>query len=236
MYDMASLDDIIQKIPRPILVVGILVLALGLIISQNPLQDGCDVQMTNFGRVVRGILAGYKTQKKLTQFAQIENFKNLCREGNSQGSCENYYLALKKITDGLKMVDDKCVPKLIENYENLNKILSNAIQIMALNAWGEKPPASVSERLGWLSESQIFTFCRLKTQLVRIYTDEEYKKMRARTYVEFPDVWPESIALSQRAEIPRPTVLKSAANPKGTLAEDEIFKRSLFSLRCDLYL
>jgi hypothetical protein len=233
---MASLDDIVQKIPRPILVIGVLVTALGLIISQNPLQDGCDVQLTNFSRVVRGILTGYKTQKKLTQFAQIENFKSLCREGNSQGACENYYLALKKMTDGLKMIDDKCIPKLVENYENMNVVISNAIQIMALNAWGEKPPASVSERMGWLAESQIFTFCRLKAQFVRLSSEEDYKKLRAKTYAEFPDAWPESVSLSQRAELPRPTALRSATNTKGSLVEEEVFKRSLFSLRCDLYL
>ena len=194
------------------------------------------MQISNFGRTTRGILAGYKTKKNLTQLAQIENFKNLCREGNSQGSCENYYGALKKVTDGLIAVDDKCVSKLIENYENLSKVVSNAIQIMALNAWGEKPPVGVTERLGWLAEADVYTFCRLRAQLIRISTDEEYKALRARTYAEFPDVWPESVTLTQRSELPRPTALKSESNKMGTLSSDDVFKRSLFSLRCDLYL
>lgn len=233
---MATPQEIIEKIPKPVLVIGILLLALGLILYSNPLQDGCDVQVNNFTRVVRGILTGYKNKSQRTQFAQIENFKISCREGNSQGSCENYYDGLKKITDGLKLVDDKCVPKLNESFENLKKVLSNGIQIMALNAWGDHPPAGTSERLGWLVESDIFTFCRLKTQLIRTVSDEEYKSLRARTYTEFPEAWPESIPIAQRSELPRPTALKSEVNPKGTLPEEEIFKRSLFSLRCDLYL
>lgn len=233
---MATPQEIIEKVPRPILVIGILAIALALIVYSNPLQDGCDVQVTNFTRVVRGVLTGFKNKSQRTQFAQIESFKTLCREGNSQGSCENYYDGLKKITDGLKLVDDKCVPKLNESFENLQKVLSNGIQIMALNAWGEQPPAGTSERMGWLVESDIYTFCRLKTQLIRTVSDEEYKSLRARTYAEFPEAWTDSITIAQRSEVRRPMALKSEANPKGSLVEEEIFKRSLFSLRCDLYL
>lgn len=233
---MAGLNDIVYKIPKPILVIGILLLALIIIVSQNPLQDGCDVQVTNFTRMVRGVLSAYKTKKNLKQFAQIETFKNLCREGNSQGSCENYYQALKKVTEGLKAVDDKCIPKLIESYDFLPKVISNAIQIMALNAWGEVPPAGTSGRLGWLVESDIYTFCRLRAQLIRLTSEDEYKNLRGLTYSEFPDEWAESIPLSQRAELSRPLVLRSESNPKGHLTTEEIYKRSLFSLRCDLYL
>ncbi len=233
---MAQIGEIIQKIPKPILVTTILIVALGFIVSQNPLQNGCDIQVTNFARATRGVLSGYKNKKERTQFAQIENFKNLCREGNSQGSCENYYAALKKITDGLKSVDQECIPKLIEGYENLPKVVSQAIQIMALNAWGEKSPSGVTERLGWLVEADIYTFCRLKIQFLRLSSDEEFKAVRARTYAEFPEAWPESVPILQRADTPRPLAQKSESNPNGILVSDEIFKRSLFSLRCDLYL
>lgn len=233
---MASLDDVIAKIPRSIFVSGVLIFTLAFIVYTNPLQDGCDVQMGNFNRTVRGVLIGYKNKADRTQLPQIENFKANCREGNSQGSCEKYYLALRKITDGLKSVANKCAPMLIESYENLPKVLSNGIQIMALNAWGERPPSGVNERLGWLTEPDIYTFCRLRAQLVKLTSEENYKSLRAMTYEEFPDVWPESVTIVQRAEIPRPRALKSATNPKGTLTSDEIFRRSLFSLRCDLYL
>jgi len=233
---MANLQDLIFKIPRPILVIGVLILSIGFIVSQNPLQDGCDVQVTNFTRSVRGILTGYKTSKKLTQFAQLENFKNLCREGNSAGACENYYDALKKITSAFILVENKCFPKLVEAFENLPKVVSNGIQIMALNAWGEAPPSNVSVRLGWLTESDIYTFCRLRRQYVRLASEEDYWLLRARTYSEFPDVWPETVTLDQRSEIPRPRALKSGDNPNGSMGPEEIFKRSLFSLRCDLYL
>jgi hypothetical protein len=233
---MAQLDEILKKIPQPVLVISVLACALALIIYLNPLQDGCDVQMKNFGQDVRGILEGYKVKKKLTQFAQIESFKSLCRDGNSQGACENYYLALKKITDGLRLIDNQCVSKLTESYETLPKVIQNAIQIMALNAWGEKPPLGAAQRLGWLSEGDIYTFCRLKSQMIRLMSNEEYILLRAKTYAEFPADWPDSIAESQRSELPRPRALRSISNPGGSLTSKEIFQRSLFSLRCDLYL
>lgn len=233
---MANIQVLIQKIPHSVLVIGVLLIALGLIVFQNPLQDGCDVQITNFNRSVRGVLIGFKTKKNLTQYAQIENLKSLCRQGNSSGSCENYYEALKKITAGFKMVENSCLPKLIENYENLPKVVSNGIQIMALNAWGEAPPSGVSERLGWLTEPDIYTFCRLRNQYVLLTSEEDYRALRSLTYEEFPDRWPDTVSLEQRAELPRPRALKSESNPDGSISSEEIFKRSLFSLRCDLYL
>ena len=110
------------------------------------------------------------------------------------------------------------------------------MQIMALNAWGEHPPSGVSQRIGWLTESDIRTFCGLKNHFIRLTSDEDYRILRAKTYAEFPDAWPDSISIVQRSEMPRPTALKSEANRQGTLSAEEIYKLSLFSLRCDLYI
>ena len=231
---MSKLDDAIAKMPRSLLVFLVLAGALAFIVSQNPLSDGCEVEITNFGREVRGIITAYKT-KKGKQYATLFYALEQCKLGNSQGSCEDYFKALKRVADATRVVSPKCYPKLKLEYENLTQILSTGVKVMALFAWGDKPPESIAQRLGTLTEGDIYGFCRSKNGLVQLTSLEEYKIFRASVYREFPDRWPENLPLEKRAEIPRPRALLSASNPTGTLKESDVYERSLFSLRCDLY-
>lgn len=241
---MSPIEQAIQKIPRPLLVVVVLVGALAVIISQNPMKDGCEPEVDGFTRQVRGVLVGYKTKSSKTQFAQINTYRDLCKEGNSAGACENYFRALKKIADGLVLVEDKCLPKLLEEYEGLVVNLSQGIKIMALTAWGAEPPSGVATRLGWLSEGDIYTFCRLKNKLIELTTAEDFKALRSSVYREYPDKWPDGTEADKKIEevgedqapiIVRPKALRTRENPSGPLEEKDVFERSLFSIRCDMY-
>lgn len=231
---MSKLDDAIAKMPRSLLVFLVLAGALAFIVSQNPLSDGCEVEITNFGREVRGIITAYKA-KKGKQFATLFYALEQCKEGNSQGSCEDYFKALKRVADATRVVSPKCYPKLKLEYENLTQILATGVKVMALVAWGEKPPEGIGQRLGTLTEGDVYGFCRSKNGLVQLTSLEEYKGLRAAVYREFPDRWSENLPLEKRAEIPRPRALQSISNPTGTLKESDVYERSLFSLRCDLY-
>lgn len=234
---MASLDDAIAKIPRPLLVFIVLAGALALIVYNNPMSDGCEVEVSNFDREVRGILTGYRTntKDKKIQYATLSYAREQCKEGNSQGSCEDYFKAVKRVADATRVVSPKCYIKLKEDNKQLVSTLATGIQIMALVAWGEKPPDGIGQRLGTLTEGDIYGFCRAKNGLIALTSLDEYKSLRASVYREYPDRWPESVSIEKRAELPRPRALQSPTNPSGTLREDEVYERSLFSLRCDIY-
>lgn len=232
---MSKLDDAIAKMPRPLLVFIVLAGALVFIVSQNPLSDGCEVEITNFSREVRGIMTSYKTAKKGKQYAVLNYALEQCKEGSSQGSCEDYFKALKRVADATRVVSPKCYQKLKEEYGSLPQVLATGLKVMALVAWGDKPPEGIGQRLGTLTEGDVYGFCRSKNGLVQLTSPEEYKALRASVYREFPDRWPENLPLEKRAEIPRPRALQSSTNPKGSLKEDDVYERSLFSLRCDLY-
>ena len=113
---------------------------------------------------------------------------------------------------------------------------------MALVAWGEKPPAGPAERMGWLTEPDIRSFCHLKKSYTTIAGEESYQLVRDEVYREYPDQWAESSLPNAEAEadnrLPenRPKAMKTALNPKGKFTSREVFERSLFSIRCDLYL
>lgn len=235
------MNDILSKIPKPILVVAVLVIAVALFIVNDPLKDECEVQARNFERNMRGILTATKKNKKI-QFALLGPMKENCRDGNSIGSCAEYFEALRKMANEMRSFKDKCQIKYAEENEAFLIHLSQALQTMALVAWGDKPPTGVAERAGWLIESQLRTFCTLKKSYLVLAGEENYRALRNRIYLEYPDVWPTSLVPNETTDVDnrkpenRPRALKTASNQNGSLDQKQIFERSLFSIRCDLYL
>ena len=231
---MTPLDKLYQ-IPKPLLIFLIMCAGLAFIIYSNPMSDGCEVDVKNFSREVRGVLRGFQNAKERTQFALIESQKQICREGNTPGSCENYFNSLKKITVASSRVRNECYPKLIADYSNYIPEARSGVKTLAMIAWGMHPPKESSQRLGWLSQPEVYTFCRLKRVLQDQLTEEEYREFRNGIYEEFPQEYPTDIDPEKRLLMDRPKALRSVENPDGQLSEPEIFERSLFSIRCDMY-
>lgn len=251
-----ALDDVIQKIPRPVLVLSVLALAVFLFVYNDPLKDECGIQITNFKKSTQGLLFPEKIKGKI-QYPQINYWRDRCKEGNSIGSCEDYLEGLRVTARELKNVTPQCHLRLKEANPGIVSQLSLAVRIISLVAWGEKPPAGLSERMGWLNESHLRTFCYLK----KIYTDldgeEKFLALREKVYREYPGDWPDKFDVNQlvqsnsvpTARDPRPEVdvskliadnrpraYKTAQNPSGQFTKEQIFERSLFSIRCDLYM
>ncbi len=230
-----NLQLLMQKIPKPVLVLIALIGALALIVVSNPLKDECEVKTNLFLKEMRGIITSVRVKKSKTQYAQLTFWRDRCKEGNSIGSCEDYFSGLKKLALALAVFPDHCQTKFIEENEAFLKNVSDALQIMSLVAWGEKPPTGPSERLGWLTEDHLKTFCRLRKNFVALTSDEDLQALRDRIYFQYPDAWPEAIPMEDRKPEDRPKALKTASNPNGSFDKNKIFERSLFSIRCDLY-
>ncbi len=235
------MNRILEKIPKPLLVGIILAIAIALFVINDPLRDECAVQTKIFERNTRGILSAIRTNKKI-QFAKIKPMRDLCREGNSVGACSEYFQALRSVSTELKVFNSKCQIKYAVDHGDVVSEIGSALKTMALVAWGDKPPASLSERAGWLTEPDLKTFCTLKKAYLNLSTEEEFGQLRNGIFRDFPDSWPEMKSTSETSDVAnrypedRPRALKSAGNPQGQFDEKKIFERSLFSIRCDLYL
>ena len=229
-----GLDQIVSKIPKPFLVVLVLGISLIFIVFNNPLKDECGIKSQIFLDEMRGI-TGTLTLKTKTQFAQLGTWRDRCRDGNSIGACEDYFNGLRKMTKGLQVLPEKCLPKFSEENEWFLKVTTQAIVSLALIAWSEKPPSGVTERLGWLTESEVQIFCKLKKTYADLAGDESLAKLKNNVYQMYPDAWPETVSADLRTAESRPMAFKTPANPNGTLEKNQIYERSLFSIRCDLY-
>lgn len=236
-----NINDLLAKIPKPVLVLGVLAIALVFIVLNDPLKDECEVQAKVFDRNTKGLLFPIRIKNKV-QFAKLPALKDICREGNSIGACSDYLEGLRKVSSELRFMKDHCKVKYAETNEGFLAQIGSALQVMSLVAWGEKPPAGPSERLGWLSEADVRSFCQLKKTYATIAGEEGFESIRNIVYTQFPDQWSESVLPGQEEQADnrnpenRPRALKSAANPNGTLSSRDIFERSLFSIRCSLYL
>ncbi len=230
-----NLSVLLAKMPKPILVIGVLVIALAVIIYSNPLKDECEVRTNIFLKEMRGIINSVRVKKNKTQFAQIIFLKDRCKDANSIGGCEDYFNALRKLTQALAVFPQHCQEEFAKENEAIVKHIYDGIQILALVAWGEKPPGGATERLGWLNEEHVKTFCRLKKTYLNLTSDEDSDVLRDRVYLQYPNAWPESIPDESKKPENRPKALKTPANPSGSLDKAGIFERSLFSMRCDLY-
>lgn len=229
-----SIDQIISKIPKPVLVVGVLVVALVVIVFNNPLKDECEVKTSIFLKEMRGIITSVRSKDK-TQFAQISFWMDRCKQGNSLGACEDYFSGLKKLTTALSVFPEKCQEKFSEENEAFTKNLVSGLVVMSLVAWGEKPPNGMSERAGWLTEVDLKTFCRLKKTLLLLSGEEQLAAVKNTVYAMYPDAWPEKLPIEARDPERRPLAWKTEENPTGKMDQKQIYERSLFSIRCDLY-
>lgn len=232
------MNQFLSRVPKPILVVVVLLLGIAIFIYNDPLKDECGIQAKVFERNTKGILTGIKKNGKI-QYALLSAMQDHCKEGNSIGACAEYFEALRKIASELKIFKQTCQIKYSEQNENFVNQLSQALQIMSLVAWGEKPPVGTAERAGWLSEPQVRTFCALKKTYLLLAGEENYAAIRNRIYLEYPDAWPEQNTNEEndrRNPENRPKAFKTPMNPKGHFEKNKIFERSLFSIRCDLFL
>ncbi len=236
-----ELNRIISKIPRPILVLAILLVALVLFVYNDPLRDECEVQSELFNKKMQGILSGVKvknpfTGKKNIQYPKINFARDKCREGNTVGSCSDYISLLKTLVNEFNLMSDKCQIKYSLENEGFLKHISNAIQILALVAWGDKPPSGLAERPGWLSVADLKVFCNLKRNFISVAGEENYLALREKVFREYPNNWPEDLEVENRIPENRPRAYKTESNPKGTMKFEDIFSRSLFSIKCESYM
>ncbi len=249
-----DINQIIHKIPKPILVIGIMVLAVILFVYNDPLRDECEVQTSIFEKKTKGLISSVKIGGKI-QFPRLNYWRDRCKDGNSIGSCNDYFEGLRTLTKEFRQVSDSCQIKYLTQNDTLTSQITQAIQIMALVAWGDKPPIGIAERVGWFNESHIRTFCYLKKTFIMTAGEENFLTLRSKVYREFPGEWSAKFDINKLVDANtdktkatnnidvaklmaenRPRAYKTSSNPNGTLKNEEVFELSIFSVRCDLYM
>ncbi|MGE3757398.1 MAG: hypothetical protein AB7H97_06565 [Pseudobdellovibrionaceae bacterium] len=202
------MDNLLRKIPKLFLVLGVLALGLGLFIFMNPFHTVCDSQIEFFRQSQAGRL--YPLQKKTgIRSPSIGKFLENCKLANSPGGCLEYFITLRKLLHDINAVPSQCV-KTIADLPEVKSAYLGGLGLIVRLAWGEEPP-DMFAKTAWLETPDLALFCGLQNLAFRTMEQEEWANLRGSAMQKLPGI----------------------QQFKGN--SEEVWQRSHFSLRCESY-
>lgn len=220
------MDDFLNSLPKPVLVFGALVIGIVVIMLLNPPRTACDTQVESFKEAQRGNLFVIK-DKKTTVPATISRAKEACQLGNSAGACYEYFQSLRSVAEGISKSPQECAAQLF-GINEAKAALNDGVELMVRLAWGLKPPEPTLERFGWMQESELAIFCRIRNAYVRANGEQGWIELRRRVFNKLPgEEVPPALEPDQIAVEPKKAVIM--------MTEENIWNRSLFSVRCESF-
>lgn len=229
------MENFFRTVPPTVLALLILAGAIVLFIVANPMHTLCDTQGEVLQEAQKGNLfasqvaivkEGVTRKEKVPP--RIVAAKQSCQVGNSAGSCYEYFTILKSIAVDIGKVSSECYAQMFE-LPDVQKALTDGVEVMARIAWGPEPPALWWNRKGWLQDSELAVFCRIKNIYIRAHGQEGWDELRKSVFSKFPGEPP----------VPKTDPNQSVAEPKKAVQvmnEQEIMSRSIFAVRCESFL
>lgn len=162
--------EILNKIPRHILVIIVLGAGALLIFLGDPPKDICDTQVDVFFQSQKGNMTSLK--------GAVSGFwkrsAKYCSEAKTLGGCAEFHSSVKNILRDIDITSYECIPRLLEQ-EGLLSTLQNSMSLMVKLAWGEAPPELGPSVYGWMSMQELGIYCRLKLYLERALGEEKWE-------------------------------------------------------------
>lgn len=220
------MENFINSLPKPVL--ALLAIAIGIFVFMllSPPHTVCDTQEAALRESQAGNI--FHTLIKKNKIPPIlVKAKEACQLGNSAGSCYEYFMVLKKVADDVGKASTECTNQLF-NINEVKTALGDGLELMVRLAWGVKPPEQGLEKFGWMQDAEIATFCRLKSIFLRANGEESWIAFRKMVSAKLPG---EEMPFASE---PNMAVLEPK-KATAVLSEEEIWNRSLFSVRCDAF-
>lgn len=219
-----------DKLPKNVLVPILIILSVVIIVvSQRP-HSTCDSQVEVFVEAQRGYLFA-KSEKGKRKRGQYQHFLTTCREGATAGSCHELFVLMKKTVRDLEAAPLECSTEFAE-VEELKRAVSDSIEILAIVAWGAEPPPAGSSHYSWLEPPDLALFCQLKRNFLKIYGEEAFEELRSRVNSVLPG---EPLVLGPDGKCKNCEGESRRRRATEVLSSNEIWSKSIFSLRCDQY-
>lgn len=220
------MENFFNSLPKPVLAILVIVAALIFFMLNDPPHTVCQVQADNLKESLKGQLFPATVNKNKIP-AILFRTQEACQQGNSSGSCLEYFGILRKAARDIKNYSSECKPELV-NIPEVRKALTDGVTLMAKMAWGSRPPEQGMARFSWLQDSEIGLFCLMKDVYSQGLGDEAWSALRTNIYKELPGEpsLGKPGASNVAEEAPKATI---------TMVETDIWARSIFSVRCENY-
>lgn len=171
----------LNKLPKPFLVVAVLIIAALFIILSDPPKNICDSQLDVFlssqsGRIssLKGRIGGL--------WARTAKY---CQESKTLGGCSEFYNTVKVALRDIDNTSLECVNYVISQ-ESVQKIIKDSTLLMVKMAWGEVPPEPGPQVYGWHRMSELALYCGLKKNIMKLFSDEEWELFVRSTISKLP--------------------------------------------------
>lgn len=248
-----DIERSLQQLPKPLLAALVMFGAVIVFMIMNPPHSICQTQQEGLRKDLAGWLLPVKVGKR-TNPAPVRAALRNCRLGASSGACFQYFTILRRVAIAAKNGSSECLTDLLEipidGYAKmevyqpvqeqdkvheeltavkfdtvpLGQVLSEGLQFMITQAWGEAPPEPGPNRFGWYQEFELSVFCHLQDVVRRAKGPEEWPIFQKLSVAKLP------------GEPPAPKVGELAAPPQklatAVLSPEHILERSLFSTSC----
>lgn len=221
-------EQFLQTLPRPVLVIGAIVIGVVLIMLFSPPHTICDTQTEQVKENLVGLTQPFKI-KKQTMPAKMNKALENCYQGSTPGACYDYFQILRTLARFVMSATSECRPEVLSISDVKNSLEEGATN-MALLAWGDKPPApGAFGRFGPLQDSELALFCYVKSAIIAGSSEEAWHSLRKKVFEKFP---------GEEVDLPKDPkeILKKARPAPKVMSELDIWNRSLFSVRCENYL
>jgi hypothetical protein len=216
----------LQNLPRAFIVAVVLIGGVfSLFLIRKP-HSVCDSQLDLFaesqkGRVYSTVVNGSRRPPLLPKL--IDN----CKTGNSPGACYELFSAMRSVLRDTQNIPSDCTNEVSEHNE-IKSVLLQTADLMARIAWGEAPPMGGASRFNWFEASDLALFCSIRDQVTRLYGQEMWESFRLATHKKLPGEPPE---IKDGACVN----CENRKTAEQVMPSEEIWAKSIFSLRCEQY-
>lgn len=202
------MDQILASVPKAIIAIVCLVVALLVIRQIEPPRTVCDAQMEVFRDSQKRFLYAKPSANDYRRMRDVKQMFEECSGHNSPGGCFEYFQYLKKVLADLDDIPSQCA-ETASSEAVINEWVWKSLTLMVQMAWGDRAPASYVQRNGWFDTSELTLFCSTRKQAIRIFGQSRYSE------------WQEGM-------------LKNMPNSE-ILTRDQVWQRSILSTPCDVF-
>jgi hypothetical protein len=229
----------LNRIPKPVLVIGVILIGIALMPFFQPMADVCDVQYKNFSESQAGAL--FKKKWKVGKNSGVnepsyEADFRACLASNTAGGCLRYFNLLKSVAEDLRAMPDTC-GSYIADKGPVMRALRDGVILFAEIAWGEKPPEVGEVKKGWLDLGDIAIYCSLKDQWLRLLGKESWEELKTSVYRKLPGEGKVYQEIKEGEPITARVCLNCEYLKKANQVFEnpqDIFVRSIFAIRCEM--
>lgn len=173
--------DVINKIPRPLLVILILALASLFIMIGDPPKSACDAQL----EVILKSQAGRLNSLRGRVNSLWVRTAKYCKETKTLGGCSEFHDTVREALRDIKSAPVECIPKLIAE-DWIQKVLIDSLLLMVSIAWGENLPEIGNSTFNWMGPSELALFCDLQNNIRRSFDEENWEIFVRKTISKLP--------------------------------------------------